>query len=115
VRYNHKITSNPLTFGLSMTAGIGMTVVIIALGVGVLLSDGADPNLISFAVAAGAALFVIGLGGWLAATQPWKHFDDINVAQYHGHAHEPHATDHAIVPVEGDGHTPETSHSTSSH
>ena len=39
MRYNNKQTSNPLSFGLAMTAGIGVIVMMIALAIGVVQGE----------------------------------------------------------------------------
>ena len=68
----------PLVVWLAIIGGIGMTLVMIALGMGVILGEAASGGIV-------AALFWTGLigllgatGGWYAVVQPHKHFDDIN-------------------------------------
>jgi hypothetical protein len=79
---------SPVTLGLSMTAGLGLTLMIVALGIGVVQGDSANSTAIGLAFLAGLALLVMGFFGWFGVVQPHKHFDDINVpmeADHHGH------------------------------
>lgn len=110
--YNDKNfrTSHPLTFGLSMAAGGGVVLAIVALGVGVLQPD-ASSTAIGMLLVTGLALFVIGVGGWLSINRPYEHFDDITKPLEDDHGHTPAATDHVIVVSEsaavephGEGH-----------
>jgi hypothetical protein len=107
VKYNNKQTSNPLTFGLALTAGIGLIVMIIALGIGVVQGEAADSRAIGFAVITGFTLLVVGLVGWLVIVRPFDHFDDINVPKDMG-GHGEHET--AIVAHDGDSHAVEPAH-----
>jgi ABC-type nickel/cobalt efflux system permease component RcnA len=100
--YNDKNfkSSHPLTFGLSLTAGGGVILMILALAIGVIQGEAADGRLLSMMFAVGVALFIFGLGGWLAVKRPFTHFDDINKPiedDHHGHASH---DDHAIVSAE---------------
>lgn len=101
MNYNNKQTGNPLTFGLSMIAGTGVTLMIIAGGVGVLQGDDANTGAIGVLFAAGLLLLIAGSIAWFGVVQPHKHFDDINQPLEDDHAHG-HAHDSAIVPVEGE-------------
>jgi ABC-type nickel/cobalt efflux system permease component RcnA len=102
--YNEKNfkTAHPLTFGLSLVAGMGVTVIMLALGIGVVQAD-ANPSVIGAAIWAGVALMAIGIGGWIAVTRPFAHFDDINqpLEADHGHGHA-HVTDqpHIVITSE---------------
>lgn len=82
--------------GLSMIGGAGIVSITVALGIGVVLPD-VDSSIIGLIVMAGFGMLVMSIGGWAYATQPFKSFDDINVAHYHGHHHD----DHDEHPVEG--------------
>jgi predicted flap endonuclease-1-like 5' DNA nuclease len=88
-------TDNPLTFGLSMLAGIGMILMIIALAFGVVLGTEADPNAMGAMFVLGLVLLICGIIAWYAATRPDTHFDDIMVPAEsdHGHGHADHAHD----------------------
>lgn len=108
MRYNNRQTGNPLTFGLAMTAGIGLVVMIIALAVGVVQGETADSGAIGFAVLTGFTLLLVGLIGWMIVVRPFDHFDDINVPKDTGHGHEStetaivahdEDTEHAVEPV----------------
>lgn len=94
-------TSNPMTFGLSLIAGIGLILMILALAYGVVQGETADSAVIGLVFIGGLALLLFGAGGWVAVVQPYKHFDDINVAQYTGHHEEHHPQDE---------HTPAAEH-----
>lgn len=108
MRYNNKQTSNPLTFGLAMTAGIGVIAMIIALAIGVVQGANADSRIIGFTLVTGFTLLAIGFIGWLVVVRPFDHFDDINVPKDTGHGHGEHETaivthdsdtEHAVEPV----------------
>ncbi|MFN8528215.1 MAG: hypothetical protein U0670_06365 [Anaerolineae bacterium] len=98
-------TSHPLTFGLSLATGIGVILMILALGFGVVQTD-ANGYVIGMVFAAGLIAFVTGAIAWVAITRPFTHFDDINqpLEDDHGHSHthvEVHAdTEHSIVPAD---------------
>ncbi len=102
------ITGNRnLSLSLSFIGGAGVTLMILALGFGVVQGADANSQIIGISFIAGVALLILGVAGWLAVVQPYKHFDDINVAQYTGHAHEAHheaeaaqEDEHAIIPHE---------------
>jgi hypothetical protein len=107
VRYNNKQTSNPLSFGLAMTAGIGVIVMMIALAIGVVQGESADSRVIGFMLVAGFTLLACGFIGWLIVVRPVDHFDDINVPKDMG-GHGEHET--AIVAHDADAHTVEPAH-----
>lgn len=98
VKVSEKISNNPnpAVVWMALVAGLGVTLVIVALGVGVVQGEAADSNTIGLAFAAGVALFILGAIGWFGLTQPQKHFDDINVPQDTGHhGHDEHPAEHA--------------------
>lgn len=110
--YNDKNfkTAHPLTFGLSMVAGLGVILMITALAVGVIQPD-ANTYVIGMLLVGGLAAFVVGVGGWLGVTRPFTHFDDITkpIDDGHGHAHEalPAGTDdhgHPVTVADESGH-----------
>ncbi|MEP7290468.1 MAG: hypothetical protein ABI835_01740 [Chloroflexota bacterium] len=99
-------TRNPTSFGLALTAGAGLILMILALGFGVIQSD-ANGTVIGVTFAGGLLLMVVGIVAWLAMTKPFTHFDDINQPKYTGHHDEHHANAHeeaheeqAIIPHE---------------
>lgn len=98
ISWNH----SPAVLGMSMLAGLGVTLIVLALSIGVVQGNAADGNAIGLTFAIGVGLFVFGAGGWYALTQPQRHFDDINVPldDGHGHGHDAHADEHAIVPAD---------------
>ena len=99
VKYHYVVTKDLATFGLSMSAGVGLILIIIALAISVVAGESAA-YYVSGAIVIGLVLMVIGIGGWLILVQPWRRFDDINqpLDDGHGHSAEPHGEDHAIVP-----------------
>ncbi len=107
--YNDKNfkTAHPLTFGLSLTAGTGIVLMITALALGVMHVAGENTSALGMIFALGVVLTVIGIGGWLSVTRPFTHFDDINQPVEDDHGHAAHGDDHAIVPHDD--------HSVSSH
>lgn len=84
--------SQGLVVGLSMLGGIGITLMVGAAAVGVVNAE-ADAGQIGIIVLLGAGLLVMAIAGWVAAVQPHKHFDDINVPQYTGHHGDEHHDD----------------------
>jgi len=80
-------SSQPIPFGLSLAAGGGLVLMMVALGIGVVNADAAAGGLVGTLFIAGVLLLVAGIGAWIAYTRPFDHFDDINVANYTGHAH----------------------------
>jgi hypothetical protein len=94
----------PLSFGLALTAGAGLILMMLALSFGVVQGAQANSSVIGLTFVSGLLLLLVGFGGWLAVVQPHKHFDDINVPQYTGH-HETHGDEHALLPEgEHDAH-----------
>jgi len=91
VKVSEKISTNhsPIVLGVAMVAGVGVLLMMLALGVGVVQGKAADGNTVGLLFAAGLVLFVLGAGSWFAVVQPQKHFDDINQPaedEHHGHA-----------------------------
>jgi hypothetical protein len=101
--------NNNLIVGLAMAGGLGILLVIIGFLMGVF-----DPNLssgiVGITVLAGILFLVGAIAAWTAVVRPFDHFDDINVALYHGHehhddhAHEEHTEGevNADVPIPAD-------------
>lgn len=94
--------NNSLIVGLAMAGGFGILLIII----GFLLSA-FDPTIsssvVGLLVLAGLLALVSAIAAWAALVRPFDHFDDINVAQYHGHEHhDDHA--HAEHETEGEAH-----------
>jgi hypothetical protein len=90
VKVSEKISANhsPIVLGVAMVAGLGVILMIIALGVGVILGAAANSNTVGLLFAAGLVLFILGAVAWFAVVQPQKHFDDINkpaADDHHGH------------------------------
>lgn len=99
--------SKPVPFYLALTAGLGLVLMMLALGIGVVQGGAADSTVVGLTFAGGLGLLVIGIAGWLAAVQPFRSFDDINVPKYTGHHEEhhdspaeEHAGESAIIPHE---------------
>ncbi|MFN8378755.1 MAG: hypothetical protein U0452_08795 [Anaerolineae bacterium] len=111
MKYHYVVTKDLATFGLSLSAGFGLVMIIIALAVSVVAGESAA-YLVSGAIVVGLVLMVIGIAGWLVVVQPWRHFDDINQplddGHGHGHAADPHAAEQAIVPHDDSTHAVET-------
>jgi H+/gluconate symporter-like permease len=111
VKVSQRISTNhsPIVLGVSMVAGLGVTLMIIALGVGVIQGAEASSSTIGLLFAAGLVLFILGAVAWFAVVQPQKHFDDINKPaedEHHGHGH----TETAIV-EHGEHHPEPAGHS----
>lgn len=73
-----------------MVGGLGITMIVIALGAGVVVPD-ADNNFVGLVVLTGLVCLLGAIGGWLAVAQPYRHFDDINVPAEEDHHHTSHA------------------------
>ena len=107
MKYHYVVTKDLATFGLSLSAGFGLVLIIIALAISMVFGEPVA-YLVSGAIAAGVVLMIIGIGGWLAVVQPWRHFDDINQPLDDGHGHPPHvAGEQAIVPHDDSAHAVE--------
>jgi predicted flap endonuclease-1-like 5' DNA nuclease len=103
----------PVELAWAFVAGGGITLIILALGLGAMRTDSsASLNLTAFT---GVLLVIGGAIGWAVMTRPWEHFDDLTTPFYTGHAHhddhahDSHADDHAAeaeyttgVPYMGD-------------
>jgi len=85
---------------MSMIAGLGLVLILIALGIGVIEGTAADSNTVAVTFVSGIGLFLIGAVGWFGLTQPQRHFDDINQPLDDGsHGHTESHDEHAIVPA----------------
>jgi hypothetical protein len=105
MRYNFKQTGNSLVFGLSLTAGIGLVLMMGALMVGAVAAEQAGSE-VWFAFVIGLTLLLVGLIGWLVVVQPFAHFDDIDQPMEGEHSHG-HDSETAIVPHEESEHAVE--------
>ncbi len=90
MKVSEKISTNhsPIVWWVSLVAGLGVTLMIVALGIGVGQSASGDNNSVGMLFAAGLVLFILGAVAWFAVVQPQKHFDDINKPaedEHHGH------------------------------
>jgi hypothetical protein len=91
---------NPnLVVGLAMAGGLGILLIIVGFLMGVF-----DPNLngsiVGVTVLAGLLFLIGAIAAWAGVVRPFDHFDDINVAQYHGH--EEHHDEHAHEAHDGE-------------
>jgi hypothetical protein len=80
--------SQGLLTGLAMIGGLGITLVVLALGLGAAGVLPAEDNTVGLGVLLGLLLLVFAIGGWLISVQPFRHFDDIDVPapdEHHGH------------------------------
>jgi multisubunit Na+/H+ antiporter MnhB subunit len=97
--------SQNVLYGLAMVGGLGLTLMIVAAGIGVLNLEDVDSSLVGLFVVLGLGLLIASIGGWVIATRPFENFDDITVAQYHGHHHEEHHEEaHEDAPAEAASH-----------
>lgn len=88
ISYNH----SPIVLGVSLVAGLGVVLMVIALGIGAIQGEAANSDIIGLTLIGGLILFLLGAIAWFAVTQPQKHFDDIEVpAPDEHHGHEEHA------------------------
>jgi hypothetical protein len=103
---NSSKPSTLLIFGLAMVAGLGLVLMMIALGIGVVQGIAADSNAIGLFFVGGLILLILGAGGWIAVVQPQKHFDDISQPMDTGHHAEAHHDEPPALPegTHGDHH-----------
>lgn len=94
----------PVPFGLALTAGAGLILMILALGIGVVQGTASNSSLIGLLFVAGLLLLIAGVAAWTAVVRPFANFDDINVPKDSGHhGHDDHAEEELLLP---DGVTP---------
>lgn len=91
---NPRTGQNSLTLGLSLIAGAGATLMIVALGIGV-LGTNVNQDSIGLMMLIGLGALIAGSAGWAGVTQPWANFDDINEPLYFGHHHDEHHAEDA--------------------
>ncbi len=84
---NPRTGQTALTLSLAGIAGFGLTIIIVALGWGV-IDGNANGDVIGMLIVAGAFTLILGIGAWAGLVRPWESFDDINEPQYHGHHHD---------------------------
>lgn len=96
-----------LALGLAMLAGGSLTLSIVMVCVGAFFSAGSDTSLIGVLFILGLLGFIGGSAAWVGYVQPYKHFDDITVPLYHGHAHD---EDHEAVHSEEAEHAAHGTH-----
>lgn len=98
---NSELNRPSVIMGLAFCAGIGLVLMVIALGIGAVQGSEANLTTVNLTFAGGLVLLVAGSIGWFAIVQPQRHFDDINQpAEDEHHGHTAHADDHAIVAVD---------------
>ena len=67
---------------LSMVGGLGITMMIVAVTIGVISGaelDADSTNLIGLTVVAGLLLLIVSIGFWTGLVRPFENFDDINI------------------------------------
>jgi hypothetical protein len=86
----HDIGLTPVTLGLAILAGSGMTLMIVAGAIGVITGQGVE---LMFII--GTLALIGGGAAWMAIERPFTHFDDINqpLDGGHGHGHAAEADD----------------------
>ena len=87
--------SKQLQIGLAFIAGTGLTLMVIVAGVAVVDTTTMDSASLGLLFAVGTAMLISGILAWFAVVRPDTHFDDINVAKYHGHDHHDEHDAHA--------------------
>jgi sugar phosphate permease len=97
-------TNQSLITALAMLGGLGITLMVGAAAIGSVDAN-ANSTAIGLALLTGLLCLLGAIATWFAVVQPHKHFDDINVAQYHGHEHhDTHADDHATGQAQTEHH-----------
>jgi ABC-type nickel/cobalt efflux system permease component RcnA len=92
---------------LAMVGGLGIILAVLGLAFGAAAGNNANASVVGLAVLSGIFLLIVGVGGWVIGTQPYKHFDDINQPiddGHHAHGHDEHADSHDTA------HTSEAHH-----
>ncbi|MEM6284334.1 MAG: hypothetical protein AAF787_19235 [Chloroflexota bacterium] len=79
---------HPLNVALAVVGGIGLTLMTIALGVGVVQGADTSTTLVAGLFWTGLVMLIGATAAWIGVAQPYRHFDDINVPQYTGHDHD---------------------------
>lgn len=79
--------SRSLLVGLAFIAGLGLTLMIVAGGLGVVGGAAADSASLGLLFILGVAMLASGIIAWFAVVRPDTRFDNINVPMYHGHDH----------------------------
>jgi hypothetical protein len=75
---------------LAFLIGVGLTLMILAGGLGTAFAGEANPSLYGMIFALGLVAFLAGVALWMAFVRPWTQFDDINVPLDSGHGHGDH-------------------------
>ncbi len=80
--------------GLAMIGGLGIALIVVALGLGAAGVLSAESNTVGIGVLLGLMLLVFAIGGWLISAQPFRHFDNIDVpAPDEHHSHDDHSSE----------------------
>jgi hypothetical protein len=102
----HDTGQTGLTYTLSMLAGGGLVLMILAAILGVIgtttQGEGADTGVVALLFGLGTVAFIVGIIAWFFVVRPDTHFDDIDVALPDDHAHG--GDDHADDPAHPDDH-----------
>lgn len=78
--------SEGLLMGIAMIGGLGITMMVLAAGIGVVLPN-ADSTLAGMVTLVGAGLLFTSVAGWVIIVRPYENFDDITQALDDGHHH----------------------------
>lgn len=110
MKVSEKISTNhsPIVLGVSLVAGLGVVLMMVALGAGVLQAVGSSTDSVGQLFAAGLVLFILGVVSWFAVVQPQRHFDDISKPvedDHHGHSTETALAEVGEHHVEPAGHS----------
>lgn len=97
---NTELNRPAVIMGLAFCAGIGLVLMVIALGIGAVQGDAANLATVNLTFVAGLVMLIAGCIGWFAIVQPQRHFDNINLPAEDDHGHTAHADEHAIVPAD---------------
>lgn len=96
--------SQPLTLGLALIGGIGLVLMMVALGVGVAQPD-ADPGVFYALLLLGVVALAFAIGGWFVTVRPSANFDDINIPRdIHTHEEGHDAGSALVIPGHADDH-----------
>lgn len=95
VGMEHDFGMTPVTWWLAALAGTGMTLMIVAAGIGVVTGEG-----VGLLFVLGTLMLIGGGAAWVGVDRPFERFDDIDQPLDGGHGHS-HAAEEAHAPEAG--------------
>ena len=75
---NDNQSNQHIVITLAMVGGLGFTLIVLALGIGVVQGEVANNQIINGLFFGGILLMIASTIAWTSIVQPHRHFDDIN-------------------------------------